>query len=167
MILSPTSKISHHHKVTNITMSSTSLSPRIDKSQIDVGDGCCRQIVLRCCRLEKSHQTDCSNITINITSFTLTKAPKIVNNIIATTFMFFVTVMLVTTLCSSIYDGEYVSWSDSNTSHMKTIQKEQNKHPNWGLQWVLIGLIMDLARAFSDVLMPHTCLKLLIELTLS
>ena len=27
MILSPTSQISHHHKVTNITMSPTSLSP--------------------------------------------------------------------------------------------------------------------------------------------
>ena len=28
MILPPTSEISHHHKATNITMSTTSLSPR-------------------------------------------------------------------------------------------------------------------------------------------
>ena len=32
MILQPTSEISHHHKVTNITMSPTSLSPHVKKS---------------------------------------------------------------------------------------------------------------------------------------
>jgi len=41
MILPPTSEISHHHKVTNITMSPTSLSPslldRTNKSWFGIG----------------------------------------------------------------------------------------------------------------------------------
>ena len=35
MILSPTSQISHHHKVTNITMSPTSLSPLLTPDKLN------------------------------------------------------------------------------------------------------------------------------------
>ena len=36
MILPPTSQIGHHHKVTNITMSPTSLSPRIHVAHLQL-----------------------------------------------------------------------------------------------------------------------------------